>query len=126
MEYVLIYTYMKHLKKFENKEIGDEFEEIRSILRDLKDEYTYMEGQIFLPEKETDQIEIHLECENIFSEDVTLEKGSLKYHKSKMEFIDLVIKTTERLELALDKKTFVQNLWNWDHWQDTKIKIFIY
>ena len=117
---------MKHLKKFENKEIGEEFEEIRSILRDLKDEYTYMEGQIFLPEKETDQIEIHLECENIFSEDVTLEKGSLKYHKSKMEFIDLVIKTTERLELALDKKTFVQNLWNWDHWQDTKIKIFIY
>jgi hypothetical protein len=43
-----------------------------------------------------------------------------------MEFIDLVIKTIERLELALGKKTFVQNLWNWDHWQDTKIKIFIY
>jgi hypothetical protein len=116
---------MKHLKKFENKE-NDEFEEIRSILRDLKDEYTYMEGQIFPPEKETDQIEIHLECENIFSEDVKKEKGSLKYQKSKMEFIDLVIKTLERLELALGKKTFVQNLWNWDHWQDTKIKIFIY
>ena len=118
---------MKHLKKFENKsENVEELDEIKSILRDLKDEYTYMEGQIFLPEKETDQIEIHLECENIFNEDVTLEKGRLKYHKSKMEFIDLVIKTIERLELALGKKTFVQNLWNWDHWQDTKIKIFIY
>jgi len=117
---------MKYIKKFENKEISDEFEEIRSILRDLKDEYTYMEGQIFLPEKETDQIEIHLECENIFSEDVKKGKGNLKYQKSKMEFIDLIIKTIERLELALDKKTFVQNLWNWDHWQDTKIKIFIY
>lgn len=121
---------MRHLKKFENKsENVEELDEIKSILRDLKDEYTYMEGQIFLPEKETDQIGIHLECENIFSEDVkkgTLEKGSLKYQKSKMEFIDLVIKTIERLESALGKKTFVQNLWNWDHWQDTKIKIFIY
>ena len=86
---------MRHLKKFENKsENVEELDEIKSILRDLKDEYTYMEGQIFLPEKETDQIEIHLECENIFSEDVTLEKGRLKYHKSKMEFIDLVIKTS--------------------------------
>jgi seryl-tRNA synthetase len=119
---------MKHLKKFENKE-NDEFEEIRSILRDLKDEYTYMEGQIFPPKEETDLIEIHLDCENIFSEDVkkgTSKKGNLEYNKSKMEFIDLVIKTIERLELALGKKTFVQNLWNWDHWQDTKIKIFIY
>jgi hypothetical protein len=118
---------MKHLKKFENNsDFEEEFQEIKSILTELKDEYTYIEGQIFIPEKEKDQIEIHLECYNIFIQFLNEgEKGSLEYQKSKMEFIVQVIKIIERLELALDKKTFVQNLWNCDHWQDTKIKIFI-
>lgn len=121
---------MKHLKKFENtSENNEEFDEIKSILTELKDEYPYIEGQIFFPEIETDptitsQIEIQLECENVFSKD--LKKGTVEYHNTKLKFIELVIKTIERLELSLDKTTFTQNLWNWDHWQDTTIKIFIF
>jgi hypothetical protein len=69
---------MKHLKKFENKDnFEDIAEEIKLILRELKDEYPYLEGEIFLPEKGSktfkgdEQIEIHLKCENIFSKDLT-------------------------------------------------------
>ena len=117
---------MKHLKKFENtSENNEEFDEIKSILTDLKDEYPYIEGQIMFPEIETDpNIEIQLECENVFNKD--LKKGTVEYHNTKLKFIELVIKTIERLELSLDKTTFTQNLWNWDHWQDTTIKIFIF
>ena len=116
---------MRHLKKFENKsENVEELDEIKSILRDLKDEYPYIEGQIFHLENEHHQIEIQLECENVFSKD--LKKGTVEYHNTKLKFIELVIKTIERLELSLDKTTFTQNLWNWDHWQDTTIKIFIF
>jgi len=114
---------MKRIKKFENKDSFDEdFLEIKSILQELKDEYSYIEGQVFLTQ--SDQIEIHLNCENIFSTE--LKKGTLEYHKSKMKFIELVINTIERLELSLNKTTHVINLWNWDHWQDTTIKITIY
>ena len=124
---------MKHLKKFENKdEFEDIFEEIKSILIELKDEYTYLEGEIFLPEKGSktfkgdpdEQIEIHLECENIFNKEI--KKGTIEYSKLKLKFIEMVILSTERLESALNKVSYTSNLWNWDHWQDTKIKITLY
>jgi hypothetical protein len=114
---------MKRIKKFENKDSFDEdFLEIKSILQELKDEYPYIEGQIFLTQ--SDLIEIHLNCENIFSRE--LKNGALEYHKSKMKFIELVISTIERLEISLSKTTYTSNLWNWDHWQDTTIKIIVH
>jgi hypothetical protein len=114
---------MKHIKKFENKDLFDEdLLEIKSILRELKDEYPYIEGQVFLTQ--SDLIEIHLNCENIFSTE--LRRGTLEFNKSKMKFIELVISTIERLELSLNKTTHTVNLWNWDHWQDLTIKITVY
>lgn len=119
---------MRHLKKFENKEFKEEFkdiiEEIRSILIELKDEYPYLEGEIFPPEKESEQIHILLDCKSIFNDDT--KKGTIEYSKYKLKFIEMIISTTERLELSLGKSSYTSNLWNWDHWQDKKIKIALY
>lgn len=118
---------MRHLKKFENKEFKEEFkdiiEEIRSILIELKDEYPYLEGEIFPPEKESEQIHIWLNCESVLDES---KKGTIEYSKSKLKFIEMIISSTERLELSLGKSSYTSNLWNWDHWQDTKIKITLF
>jgi len=115
---------MRHLKKFENKSEEDEdFDEIKSILRELKDEYPYLEGEITF-DWANSRTEIQLDCENVFSQD--LKKGTLEYHNLKLKFIQLVITTIERLELSLGKTTHTQNLCNCDHWQDTTIKIFIF
>ena len=54
------------------------------------------------------------------------EKGTIEYSKLKLKFIEMVILSTERLESALNKVSYTSNLWNWDHWQDTKIKITLY
>jgi hypothetical protein len=115
---------MKHLKKFENNtDLEEEFQEIKLILTELKDEYPHIDGEITSPYKDG-LIKIILNCEHIF--DDTFNKGNIEHSKHKLKFVELLISITERIELALGKISHTSNLWNWDHWQDTIIIITLY
>jgi hypothetical protein len=117
---------MKHLKKFENNsDFEEEFQEIKSILTELKDEYAHIDGEITLPDKDG-LIKIILNCEHIFEDTFKNNKGNIEYSKHKLKFIELLISITERIESALGKISYTSNLWNWDHWQDTNIIINLY
>ena len=70
---------MKHLKKFENKSnFEEELQEIKLILTELKDEYTYIEGQIFIPEKEKPHLEHPIPINKIISEYIDGELTALE------------------------------------------------
>jgi hypothetical protein len=116
---------MKYIKKFESEEFDEEFEEIKSILRDLKDEYTYIEGQILIVGIKNN-IQIIIECENIFNENLKSKKGTVEYSKFKLKFIESLLIIIQRLESSLGKASHTTNLWDFDHWVDTNIKIFFY
>ena len=59
---------MNYLKKFENNQeenYDEEIKDIQSILIDLKDEFPYIEGDIYQPSQPDEPFDIILQCKNI-------------------------------------------------------------
>lgn len=124
---------MNYLKKFESKEETDyssDIKEIQSVLIDLKDEYPYIDGDIYVPKLEGEPFDIILECKNVIKvprrTDEDGKRFTLEYCKQKSDFINFLLKIIERLESVMHLKASIINLWDWDNWQDTKITISLY
>ena len=123
---------MNYLKKFENNKeenYDDEIKDIQSILIDLKDEFPYIEGDIYQPSGPDEPFDIILQCKNILrARDIENDgkKFTLEYSKEKVKFINHLIKIIEQLENALHMKASIINLWQWDEWNDTQITISLY
>jgi hypothetical protein len=91
-------------------EYSDEIQIIKNVLIDLKDEYEYIDGEIFTPKSPNDYFRIKL-----FLKDVVFkgEKYSLELQKNKSTFINFSIKVIERLELATHMKSKTLGLFEW-------------
>jgi hypothetical protein len=100
---------MRHLKYiFENKSIGIDIDLVKDIIIELKDEYNYLEGGIYINDN---SLEIRLNCENIQLGD---KSSSLDYINKKFKFIELIIAVSERLKLALGVDVKIQNLYDFE------------
>jgi len=124
-KYVLIYTYMKHLKKFENSEYDEyqnDISEIKDILKDLKDEYPEIDGELY-PLSSIDRSVKGLSLVINTYKLIPGDRFSIEYSKLKLELIKSILEALERIEKAIDKKCKVINIW--DCGQENKIQINI-
>ncbi len=116
---------MRHLKKFENSEY-EEYQnlisEIKDILKELKDEYPEIVGELY-PFNSIDNsvkgITLMINTYKLIPGD----RFSIEYSKLKLELIKSILEVLERIEKAIDKKCKVINIW--DCGQENKIQINI-
>jgi diadenosine tetraphosphate (Ap4A) HIT family hydrolase len=124
-KYVLIYTYMKHLKKFENSEYDEyqnDISEIKDILKDLKDEYPEIDGELYpfnSIDKSVKGITLMINTNKLIPGDIF----STEYSKLKLELIKSILEALERIEKALSKKCRIINIWNCGQERDIQINI---
>lgn len=109
----------------ESDDYSDEIQIIKNVLIDLKDEYEYIDGEIFTPKNTDDYFHIKLYLKDVVFKG---EKYSLELQKNKSEFINFLIKIIERLELATHMKSLTIDLFEWADcdWKLNSSKIDIY
>jgi hypothetical protein len=116
---------MKHLKKFENSEYDEyqnDISEIKDILKDLKDEYPEIDGELYpynSLDKSVKGITLTINTYKLIPGD----RFSIEYSKLKLELIKSILEALERIEKAIDKKCKVVNIWECG--QENKIQINI-
>lgn len=94
----------------ESDDYSDEIQIIKNVLIDLKDEYEYIDGEIFTPRSSIDYFRIKLYLKDVVFKG---EKYSLELRKNKSEFINSLIKIIERLELATKMHSKTLYLFEW-------------
>ena len=116
---------MRHLKKFENSEY-EEYQnyisEIKDILKELKDEYPEIDGELYpfnSLNKSVKGITLMINTYKLIPGD----RYSIEYSTMKLELIKSILEVLERIEKAIDKKCRVINIW--DCGQEDKIQINI-
>ena len=116
---------MRHLKKFENSEY-EEYQnyisEIKDILKELKDEYPEIDGELYpfnSIDKSVKGITLMINTYKLIPGDIF----SIEYSNLKLELIKSILEVLERIEKAIDKKCRVINIW--DCGQENKIQINI-
>lgn len=94
----------------ESDDYSDEIQIIKNVLIDLKDEYEYIDGEIFTPNPLINYFRIELYLKDVVFKG---EKYSLELRKNKSEFINFLIKIIERLELATKMQSKTLYLFEW-------------
>lgn len=90
---------------------SDEIRDIKNVLIELKDEYPYIEGDIYLPEKEDGSFEIVLN-----TKDTLIKKDKsdfIQSTKKKMKFMNFLVNIVERIENATRRKSSIKDLFEW-------------
>lgn len=106
-------------------EYSDEIQTIKNVLIELKDEYEYIDGEIFIPKSSDDYFHISLYLKDVVFKG---EKYSLELQKNKSEFINFLIKIIEGLEFATHRKSLTLGLFEWADldWKLSSSRIDIY
>lgn len=101
-------------------EYSYEIQIIKNALIDLKDEYEYIDGEIFTPKSSNNQFQIKLYLKDLVfkgekfqTRNQFLWHYSLELQKNKSTFINFLIKIIERLELTTQMKSKTLGLFEW-------------
>lgn len=122
-----IYTYIKHLKKFESSSKEplfhkEDIDEIKSILVDLKDDYPYIDGEIYSREN---YITIIIKPHGALKLENDLDYFTIEYTKKQLNFFQKIVEATERISAALTRECLIIQLWNsgFARYQDINIRV---
>ena len=118
---------MKHLKKFESSSKEpifhkEDIQEIKSILVDLKDDYPYIDGEIY---SQRNYISIIIKPYQVLKLENDLDYFTIEYTKKQLNFFQKIVETTERIYAALGKECKIIQLWNsgFANYQDIHIRV---
>lgn len=102
---------MRHLKKFEGKNVfhEEEVQIIKEILLDLKDEYPYIDSEIV---SERNYVGISIKTEGVLKLKEDLDFFTVDYTKFKLRFLQSVMEFTDRISSSLNKECKIIRIWN--------------
>lgn len=126
---------MKKIRKYnESNESDNFFDTVSDIFIELKDEYPRVKGNIlqFDTEKDpqivnwgtsTGKIAYIIELTGCDEIKFNSTYDSIEFCQSKVEFINLILELTQRVEAASGLKAKLPKLFEFDHWQNSPLRI---